>query len=230
MPPAPPDADLLGLLKAARGGDPDALEGLLAELYPSIRLYAYRRLRDRRDADLLADDIAQETLLRVIRGIESCRAESPTALFGWTLVITRRVVVDLLRGRHAQIHSTPDLEEVGEHASMCEWLSRSSAPASRGSKVLSDLLDRILESLPEGMIAVLHLRVQMEMTWPEIGEHVRITASAAKRRFQRAQNRMRKALLAQILQLPPSEQQTVRQRLRHMGVDLPHAGPSDQHL
>ncbi len=225
-----PDADLLALLEAARIGDASALEGLLTELYPAIRMHAFRRLRGLRDPESLADDVAQESLLRIVRGVALCRAETPAALFGWALVVTRRVVADLLESKHRQeawVRPTPDLEAVDGHASLRAWFSRSSPPPSEALTILTDLLGSVLQSLPEGTVAILHLRVQMEMTWPEIASQVRTTAAAAKRRFQRAQERIRKDILAQALRLPPAERRTVSRPLRRLGIALPLADPSD---
>lgn len=223
-----PDADLLALLNAARHGDPDALEGLLAEIYPSVRMHAYRRVRDRRDADSVADDIAQDALLRLIRNIESCKADTPGALYSWALTIVNRICLDLARcPQEACVQSTPDLDIVDGHASLREWFSRSSASDPKSSAVLPDLLSRVLQSLPDGMVTVLELRVQMEMTWPEIARQVQTTAAAAKRRYQRAQRRVRKDLLTHILQLPSAQQQVVSRRLQQMGIALPLAGGPD---
>ena len=226
-----PDADLLALLDAAREGDPDALEGLLTEIYPSVRLHAHRRVRHRRDAESLADDVAQETLLRVIRSIASCQANTPGALYRWALTITNRVCADLARcPREACIQSTPNLEVLAESVSFREWFSLSWASESTSNKAVSDLLSCVLRSLPDGMVTILELRVQTEMTWPQIARQVRTTATAAKRRYERAQRRFRRDLLTHVLQLPALQQQAVSQRLQQMGIMLPLAGgPDDSH-
>ena len=232
MPADRSDAELLVLLHSARQGDAPALEALLRELYPSIRTYAYRRVRERRDAEALADDIAQEALLRVIHGIASCRAGSIPSLFSWVIVVTRHAMVDLMRNdkdREAWVQSTPDLQPADERASARAWLAEPSS-TSAATALLSDIVNCVLCSLPETTAAILHLRTQLRLSWPEVAAEARTTATAAKRRFQRAQRRIRRDLLMQILQLPAQQQQTVSKRLRQMGVSLPIPSGSEDPL
>lgn len=228
MRPRPSDSELLLLLHGARSGASECMEELLVELYPSIRHHICRQLRGRNEADSLADDIAQEALLRVIHGIGSCHAESPAALFSWVLVIARRVTIDVLRREHArESWVAADMDAGVEEASLRAWLSPPPSPAP-ASIILLDLLDNALQALPHTMVTVLRLRVQTEMTWPEIAQQVRTTAAGAKRRFQRAQQRLRKDVLARILRLPSPTRQTICGRLLQMGVTLPPFNDSEQ--
>ena len=232
MPADRSDAELRALLHSAREGDGIALEALLRELYPSIRTYAYRRVQARRDAEAVADDIAQEALLRVVHGIGSCRAGSLSSLFSWAIVVTHRVMIDLMRNdkaREAWVRSTPYLQEADERASARAWLTEPSS-TSAATALLADIVNCVLCSLPETTTAILHLRTQLRLSWPEVAAEARTTATAAKRRFQRAQRRIQRDLLAQVLQLPAQQQQTISRRLRQMGVSLPIASGRDDPL
>jgi len=75
-------------LLLAQDGDREALLRFLASVEPHVRRYCAWMLR-RPD---LIDDLAQETLLRVLRGLDSFRGDSGGV--AWTLAIARRVCLD----------------------------------------------------------------------------------------------------------------------------------------
>ncbi|HEX5868815.1 MAG TPA: hypothetical protein VFY65_00295, partial [Longimicrobium sp.] len=66
-----PDGLLVSLAEEAVRGDGDAMERLLTELHVDLLRYLRRWLRFWRQGDELAMEIAQETLVRVARGLHS---------------------------------------------------------------------------------------------------------------------------------------------------------------
>ncbi len=93
-------------------GELAAFEELVARWHVPIWQYL-RRMSDRND---LADEFAQETWLRVLRGIPALR--DPARLASWMFGIARRVMMDRLRQKYRHqsllesalddLQSTPD--------------------------------------------------------------------------------------------------------------------------
>jgi RNA polymerase sigma-70 factor (ECF subfamily) len=75
----------------AQDGDPKAFRRVVHTVEPEIRRFSAWLMGN--SADL--DDIVQETLLRIHRGIDSFRMESHA--ISWVLSIARRVCLDYLR-------------------------------------------------------------------------------------------------------------------------------------
>jgi RNA polymerase sigma factor (sigma-70 family) len=82
-----------GLVSAACAGDPQAVEGLVAQSLPLVYNIVGRALGGGQDVD----DVVQETLLRVVRGLD--RLENPSSYRSWMVAITVRQIRDWIRGR-----------------------------------------------------------------------------------------------------------------------------------
>jgi RNA polymerase sigma-70 factor, ECF subfamily len=92
---APPagDAELRQLLELARAGDQAAADRLLGRLYPQVRRWALSRT----GSVSAADDVAQETLIRVHRGLGTFGGRS--RLSTWVYRVMRNVAADRNRRR-----------------------------------------------------------------------------------------------------------------------------------
>ncbi|MBM0260263.1 RNA polymerase sigma factor, partial [Micromonospora sp. 4G55] len=93
---------------AARDGDPQALDALVAQSLPLVYNIVGRAVR--RHADV--DDVVQETLLRVVRHLPELR--DPGAFRSWLVAITVRQVRDQEELRRAAASRTADLDVVQE--------------------------------------------------------------------------------------------------------------------
>ena len=88
-----------GMVIAARGGDPRALDALVADSLPLVYNIVGRALRGHADTD----DVVQETLLRLVRHLADLR--DPAAFRSWLVAITIRQVRDWQQGRRAALVS-----------------------------------------------------------------------------------------------------------------------------
>ncbi len=77
----------------------DRLAGQLDVLRSGVRIMALRALGD---ADL-ADDVAQETVARVLAAIEDGRVQQPESLGGFAHGVARHVLSDVIRERERQL-------------------------------------------------------------------------------------------------------------------------------
>jgi RNA polymerase sigma-70 factor, ECF subfamily len=92
------------VLDAARSGDPDAFEQLIAKHRPSLLAHSYRILGSRQDAD----DAVQEALLSAWRAIP--RFEGRSSVRTWLYRIATNASLDLIarrRRRAAPLESEP---------------------------------------------------------------------------------------------------------------------------
>ncbi|QBI54057.1 sigma-70 family RNA polymerase sigma factor [Streptomonospora litoralis] len=87
-PQAGPDVSLVA---AARRGDPQAVEGLLAQSLPLVYNIVGRALAGHSDVD----DVVQESLLCIVRGLE--QLERPESYRSWMVAVTVRQVRDWIR-------------------------------------------------------------------------------------------------------------------------------------
>ena len=152
--------DLGELAERAVGGCTDAMEALLGRLVGPVRDFHVSWLGSRRDARDTAQDLAQETLLRVMRGIQNCRARTERQVMAWALAIARNVALDHTkaeRRRRAQYSTSPDLEEVAAG----------------------------LAAAPETLHEILWIRVVEGGTLRDTAGDMRMTLRAVQRRFQR---------------------------------------------
>ena len=85
------------VLEAARSGDPDAFEQLVAEHRPSLHAHAHRILGSRHDAD----DAIQEALLRAWRAISSFEGRSSVRT--WLYRIATNASLDLIARRRRRL-------------------------------------------------------------------------------------------------------------------------------
>jgi RNA polymerase sigma-70 factor (ECF subfamily) len=96
-------------IAAAGAGDPEAIASIVMELLPRVRNLV--RYLVRGDGDV--EDIAQEALVAIIRGLPAHRGEG--SLRSWADKITSRVAITFLsrrRRRDRQVDAAADLEAV----------------------------------------------------------------------------------------------------------------------
>lgn len=164
----------IGLLEAARSGDPAAIESLLAQAQPDIRRYA--RMQCRATAD--AEDAVQETLVSVYRKVDRLRALA--SFSGWLMAIVRRECLRLARLAFGRVSL--------EHAALekrLTWL-----PMDELRRDLS----QCLQSLPEAYREIVLLRDVEVLTIDAIAERLSLTRESVKARLHRARKLMREYL------------------------------------
>ncbi|MGW5352575.1 sigma-70 family RNA polymerase sigma factor [Streptomyces sp. NPDC004031] len=92
------------LVAAARAGDQQALDRLVAQCLPLVYNIVGRALDGHDDVD----DVVQETLLRVVRGLDGLR--DPAAFRSWLVAIAVRQVRDREQARKASWHHRTALD------------------------------------------------------------------------------------------------------------------------
>jgi RNA polymerase sigma factor (sigma-70 family) len=158
-------------------GEREAFDALIARWHEPI----WRYLRRLTNSDDAAADLAQDTWLKVLRGIASLR--EPASLRAWLFGIARRVAMDRLRRQYTQaVDDVIVLEDM---------------PAPAGDLDLeSDLqtLDAGLHSLPLRERETLALFYLHELSIEQIATLLDVPTGTVKSRLFRARQLLRKTL------------------------------------
>jgi RNA polymerase sigma-70 factor, ECF subfamily len=125
----PSDDLLTELAVSARDGSPADLEAFVLAAYPCVRRFV-SYLTDPQSAD----DLAQETFLRVFGSLRTFAARSCAR--SWLLSIARRVVVDRFRYTAAR----PAVADLPDWQSVVERRRLAGTPSPEDEVVLADLL------------------------------------------------------------------------------------------
>ena len=183
------ETSLLQALWDAQRGDERALGVLLEHVLPIARSWCLGRLEDPGLRDLV-DDIVQETGIRIVKHVETCRASSTRELAAWVLAIAHRESIRLLDRNWLRYRAV--LEAGGRH----QVEQAADAEVVSASREVGTLLSEAYDRLPERAQELIYLRLMEGRRWAEIGTEFDTTAGAAKRRYQRALARLKKEVVA----------------------------------
>lgn len=173
-----PARDELELLAAARAGDRQALEALLSRVQPQVYRFGRRMCGDPQDAE----DVLQETLLALARGVRELRGTS--SLSTWLYTVARRFCLKKRRRRA--------MAPGGEAAELPDPAAGSEE--SLAGKEVAQALERAIRALPPPHREVLVLRDVEGLSAPEVAEILGISAQAVKSRLHRARVAVRDAV------------------------------------
>lgn len=169
------------LVRRACTGDQSAF-GVLVERY-SGALYnqAYRMLGDAHEAE----DAVQEVFLRAFRRLDSYDPER--RFITWLLTIGSNYCIDRIRRRR---HTWLTLDDVAF------WLPSTEAGPERSALRTErrDMVQRALQTLPEGYRSVTVLRYWHDLSYQEIAAALDLTEPTVKTRLHRARKMLLDAL------------------------------------
>jgi RNA polymerase sigma-70 factor (ECF subfamily) len=180
------------LLAAYQQGDPGAFEDLLRRHRAPLFTFLLRMLGDREKAE----DLAQETFLRIVKGAQAWehRARFQT----WLFTIARNLCVD--RARRDRFRRTDSLDAQGpdDEPPLVDSVPGHEIDPSRGAESarLRPVLTKALLSLPQEQREVFVLREQAGIPFREIAEILGVNENTAKSRMRYALEGLRKALMA----------------------------------
>jgi len=213
--------ELVRLAALARGGDDAALERLLAAAHVYVvRFYRAWLFQSRGDWEETALDLAQDTLVRIGQRLGGCRAVDDLEFLGWCRSVALSIGLEHLGARRSEWDALALRCELGRDRQEGGDGSGSGSPTP-GELALARVLEDAHAAEPDAGQVLLWHRLVRGDEWEEVGAALGIAATAAKRRFQRAQTRLRVAVLARIEALGPAERSAVYSALRGRGVAPP---------
>ena len=175
----PDDAELVAL---AQGGDRAAFAELLGRHGRDVYSLALRLTHNHE----LASDIAQETWIRVWRGLASFRSEAAFSTWLHRIAVNTSATARRRSARH-QVAVLPDEVETEDPSGF--------HPERRVDQLeLRHRLGRALGQLPPGMRAVVVMKDVYGWSHLEISAALDISVTAAKVRLHRAHQRLQRHL------------------------------------
>jgi RNA polymerase sigma-70 factor, ECF subfamily len=188
-PAHPPDADLVG---RAAAGDASAFRELVVRHQVRVYQIVYRMLRDRTDAD----DVTQETFVRVFRNLD--RFDRTREFGPWLHTIARNAALNYIASRGRR--RAASLDELSDKGAP--------PPASRDESPLEsiarrEIVERVrgaMDALPEEQRLVLTLREFDGLQYDEIAATLGIPIGTVMSRLSRARAALATRLRARGIQ------------------------------
>jgi RNA polymerase sigma factor (sigma-70 family) len=179
--------DELTLRRAQRGEEP-AWRALIERYHAPVHAVIWRMLAGREPHR--AEDLVQETFVRVLRALPSFDPSGPAALATWILTIATRLALnELRRPEHAALVDEPAAAR-GD---------RADARAER--RRLADAIQSGVAALPSAQRAVFVLREYHDLDYAEIAAALEIDLGTVKSRLARARGALRTHLEAALPEL-----------------------------
>ena len=181
------------LVQRLLAGDQDALRRFFDEYFDRLYRFAFARLRG--DATL-AEDAAQNTMVKALRGLAGFRGEA--GLFSWLAMICRNEIADLVEKSARVAAHTVSLDAEGGARDAAHAVA---APEGAGDKALAGaerlrVIRQVLDELPGRYGEMLELKYIEEWDVERIARRVGLSFEAAQSQLQRARVAFRSALAA----------------------------------
>ena len=177
------------LVERVLGGDGEAFRLLVERYQRQVHGLLVRMVRD----PALAEDLAQETLIKAYRAIASF--DRSRKFSSWLFKIAHNTAIDhLRRNRPSTVPlETPEGDRLDPLALLAEPENRSPEARARGRDLAEALQDALMALRPDYREAVL-LRFQQGLAYEEIADILELPLGTVKTHLHRARKQMAAAL------------------------------------
>lgn len=158
----------------------DFVNEIFSEYHGKLYNISLRILRSQQDAE----DAVEQTFLKIMDNIERIRQLPCHETLPFCVVIVKNASVDILR-KNSKTVSIDLVEEIQE-------LSVDAPENAFFENHDRERLLRLIKLLPQEDRYLLELRLGEEMSYKEIGAMINITEVTARKRFQRALEKLQK--------------------------------------
>jgi RNA polymerase sigma-70 factor, ECF subfamily len=162
---------------------PVGLETMTEQLCQEIHAYVRKKVGDPSSAD----DLTQETLLRVQRAL--IKGTKPEHFRGWIFQIARNAIIDWTKERRRFVELEGE-EKIAESVN----LEAADSTDSEFRQGLFAYAAKVIEGMPAEDREALTLTELDGFSREELANHLGISVSAAKSRVVRARAKLRKAI------------------------------------
>lgn len=175
------------LVKTYMDGNENSLSILISRHQQSIYSFIYSKVYDKN----IADDIFQDTFIKVIRTLKKGKYNEEGKFLPWVMRISHNLVIDHFR-RNKRM---PKFENSGDF-NIFSVLCDSGLDAEKQiikTQIESDVKELIKE-LPEDQLEVLVMRIYKDMSFKEISERTGVSINTALGRMRYALINLRKVI------------------------------------
>ena len=176
------------LMVAFQEGDPEAFAALCGRYESWLINFFYKMCYDR----TLAEDLKQETFLRLIRHRAKYRPEATFRTYLCT--VARNLFIDHHRSRKSAPKTiSADLRVTEDGATLGDLLPAKDAAVEKrvADREATELVRKALEELPEGQRMVFVLAMFQGLKYREISEALAVPVGTVKSRMNAAVSRLR---------------------------------------
>lgn len=167
------------VLKCQRG-DKQAFEELIRLYYPYVSGFLRKTTAD----DTLAEDLTQDTFLKMIRSIEKYDPNGSAAFGTWLVTIAKNCYIDHLRRNRVY---PEDIEAL-------PLTDNRNVALEVEQKLQYEELLRAMETLPPEQRLAIRLKYEEDMTLSEIAERFGVPPKTVKSRIHEGTVKLRKLL------------------------------------
>ncbi|MEL1244224.1 sigma-70 family RNA polymerase sigma factor [Flavobacterium sp. DGU11] len=169
------------------GGDENALAILIKRHQSKIYGFIYSKVTDRD----IADDIFQDTFIKVIKTLKSNSYNEEGKFLPWVMRISHNLIVDHFR-RNKKMPMHRETEEFSIFSIMTD-----NSPNIENmiitEQVESDL-QRLIQELPDDQKEVLQMRIYQDLSFKEIADLTGVSINTALGRMRYALMNLRKVI------------------------------------
>lgn len=176
------------LLAAYRAGNPDAISVLISR--HSQRVYDYILMMVKEHE--LADDIYQETFIKVVKVIDEGRYTDSGRFLSWVMRIAHNRVLDHFRAQKQK--KAINESEAGYDIIGTQRLSEGSVEDKMVSEQIRADLRKLIEQLPDEQREVVKMRYYGNLSFKEIAESTEVSINTALGRMRYALINLRKMI------------------------------------
>ncbi len=175
------------LINDILSGDESAFTTLVDKYQKSVHALAWRKIGDFH----IAEEITQDTFLRVYQKLPTLK--DPKQFAGWLYVIANRRCIAWHRKRKLPMESLETTsEDVLEQSAYTCYVSEQQEEAS--AERCREIVEELLERLPENERTVMVLHYLGEMSCEAISKFLGVSPNTVKSRLSRARKRLREAV------------------------------------
>jgi RNA polymerase sigma-70 factor (ECF subfamily) len=188
MSPSLPPHEIARLIERAREGDVPAFERLIAQHQGKVYTFAFAFTGD----PVLAEDLAQEALVKVYRSLGSFRFQS--AFSTWLYSIVKNTYLDAIKSRAGRERL---LEEPLTEHDLATLKEAATAEERLISKESRRALYRALRHVPVAFRIVVVMADVQSLGYDEIASALSLPIGTVKSRLKRGRDALRQALYRQ---------------------------------
>lgn len=206
--------DDVQLIHKVLSGEDAAFSTLVQKYQKSVHTFAWRKIGDFH----FAEEITQDTFVQVYQNLSTLR--NPKLFAGWLYVIANRLCIRWNQKRKSisQSLESTSMSEI-DAISYNNYASEQRDIVSTERRL--EIIDKLLNKLPESERTVITLFYLGEMTAKEIGMFLGVSINTIKSRLRRARERLKseEAILQENLssiQFPPQTTENIMRRISQL--------------
>ncbi len=179
------DKELVG---SYLNGNPTSVEKLINRHQGRVFAYILMLVKDRQ----LADDIFQDTFIKVIKTLKSGSYKEEGKFIQWTMRIAHNLIIDHFR----KSKRLPVVDNNNDNYDLMDNLTMADASIEEQmiTNQIHDDLRKLIEFLPDEQREVLYLRLYAEMSFKDIADLTNVSINTALGRMRYALINMRKMI------------------------------------